>query len=106
MRPADVADGHPPDAADGRADCEPSFQLYLDTVRGDLHALGVPGIFTAPGSVEHLERLFDADAPLDVVRRGVDRAVRQRLAKGKDVRRLAELLPTIRAELRSAGWVR
>ena len=86
----------PPDDCGG-------FAPFLAEVEAFLLDLGRPGLLSSPRDVERLMKLFDAGAPLDVVLRGMETGARRRLSAGQEVRKLSDLLPTVRAELRRAG---
>jgi hypothetical protein len=82
---------------------QPGFAAFLSEVEALLLELGRPGLVSSPRDVERLMKLFDAGAPLDVVLRGMETGARRRLAGGKEIKKLSELLPAVRAELRRAG---
>ncbi len=81
------------------------FAPFLDEVEALLVELGRPGLISSPRDVERLMKLFDAGAPIDVVLRGIETGARRRLAGGKEVSGLGDLMPAVRAELRRAGVV-
>jgi len=92
----DEAEGGPVSDLDG----ELSFARFLDEIQATLHDLGIPGLFSSRKDIQHLEGLYESGAELDIVIRGIERGFRQKVKKGRDVRGVGELLPTIRAELR------
>ena len=79
------------------------LESYIDQIQDFLHDLGVSGILSSRKDLHHVENLYDAGAPLDVVLRGMLMGFERRTKSGKDVQRLGDLLPTIRAEVRRAG---
>lgn len=95
--------------AEDRMSCdqedELSFAAYLSEIQATLHELAVPGLFSSRRDVDHLERLYDAGADLDVVIRGIERGFSRKISQGKDVRGVGDLMATIRAELRRTGVV-
>ena len=81
------------------------LSAWLDAIGVLLSDLGVPGICASAKDLGHLEKLYDAGAPLDVVLRGIELGYERRIARGRPVDRIADLLPTIRAEIRRLGVV-
>ncbi len=84
---------------------ELSFATYLAEIQAALHELGIPGLFSSRRDVDHLERLYDAGADLDVVIRGVERGFSKKISQGRDVRGVGDVMATVRAELRRTGVV-
>ena len=80
-----------------------AFEPFLAEVEAALVELGRPGLISSPREVERLMKLFDAGAPLDVVLRGIESGAHRRLAGGKEISGLGDLMPSVRAELRRAG---
>ena len=82
---------------------EETLEIYIDEIQDFLHDLGVSGILSSRKDLHQVEKLYDSGAPLDVVLRGMLIGFERRTKSGKDVARLGDLLPTIRAEVRRAG---
>ena len=84
---------------------ELTFAEYLSEIQATLHELGIPGLFSSRRDIDHVERLYDAGADLDVVIRGIERGFTKKIRQGRDVRGVGPLMSTIRAELRKTGVV-
>ncbi|MBR57363.1 MAG: hypothetical protein CMH54_04815 [Myxococcales bacterium] len=79
------------------------FESFVDAVQELLHDLGVPGVFSSRKALAILEKLFDLGVSLEVVQRGILTGFDRKTKRGKEVRGLSDLLPTIRAEARRSG---
>ena len=82
-----------------------SFESFVDAVQELLHDLGIPGIFSSRNALGRLEKLYDLGVSLEVIQRGILTGFDRKLKRGKEVRGLGDLLPTIRAEARRSGVV-
>ena len=79
------------------------FESFVEAVQELLHDLGIPGVFSSRKALGMLEKLFDLGVSLEVVQRGILTGFDRKIKRGKEVRGLGDLLPTIRAEARRSG---